>query len=227
MSKIKNTDPEELLKKLDGSQRKLYDSIIDNPITFCNAKAGTGKTTVATLAAFDLLNKGIVSKIYYIRFIDELNQSLGFLPGEIGDKEEIYFNPFFDACIELGIGKDRLYSNYVNNELVIMCTTANLRGGNIKDSAVIIDEAQNGGFKDFKLVLTRLDDKCHCAVMGHTDQVDNHNCVKERAFMGYMEHFNKKDWCQVVHLSRNYRGKLSQWADCLMIDKNYNYHSEG
>ena len=86
---------ENLKKKLDGTQMKLYNSIIDNLVTCCNAKAGTGKTTVATMAAFDLLQKGIVTKIYYVRFPDQLMQSLGALPGDIDEKEDYYFQPFY------------------------------------------------------------------------------------------------------------------------------------
>jgi predicted ribonuclease YlaK len=95
-----------------------------------------------------------------------------------------------------------------------------MRGINIKEAAVIVDETQNASFKDLKLLLTRLHDDCHVALIGHTAQIDNENCVKEKAFIHYMEHFCKKQWAQRVDLKHNYRGKISAYADALYLDNN-------
>lgn len=211
---------ESLKDKLDGNQKKLYNSIIDNLVTCCNAKAGTGKTTVATMAAFDLLQKGIVSKIFYIRFPDKLMQSLGAFPGDIGEKENYYFQPFYQACEEIGLDRYHLDRDYIPQHTVNLDTVVTMRGVNIKDSAIIIDEAQNACFKDMKLILTRIHDDCHVALIGHTNQIDNPDFVKEKAFVYYMEHFCKKQWAKRADLDRNYRGKISNWADSLYIDNN-------
>ena len=211
---------ENLKQKLDGQQTKLYSSIIDNLVTCCNARAGTGKTTVATMAAFDLLQKGIVTKIYYVRFPDQLMQSLGALPGDIDEKEDYYFQPFYQACEEIGLDRYHLDRDYVPQNTVNLETIITMRGINIKNAAVIVDETQNASFKDLKLLLTRLHDDCHVALIGHTAQIDNDNCVKEKAFIHYMEHFCKKQWAQRVDLKRNYRGKISAYADSLYLDDN-------
>jgi phosphate starvation-inducible protein PhoH len=209
---------DKLKQKLDGTQKKLYNSIIDNLVTTCNARAGTGKTTVATMAAFDLLQKGQVSKVYYIRFPDKLVQSLGAVPGDLDQKEDLYFAPFYQACVEIGLDREHLEREYISQEIVILDTTVTLRGYNIKDAAVIIDEAQNASFKDMKLTLTRIHDDCHIALIGHSDQIDNPQCAKEKAFVAYAEHLCKKQWAQRVDLKKNYRGKLSDWADSLYLD---------
>lgn len=208
-----------LKNHLDGNQTNLYKSIEDNLITCCNARAGTGKTTVATLAAFDLLLKGIVSKIYYIRFPDQLMQSLGAVPGELDQKEFYYFQPFYQACEEIDLDPFHLERDYIPQGTVKLDTVVSMRGTNISDAAVIIDEAQNASFKDLKLVLTRMHDDCHIALIGHSDQIDNPNCVREKAFIYYIEHMCKKQWAQRVDLKTNYRGKISNWADSLMLDE--------
>lgn len=208
-----------LKNHLDGNQTNLYKSIEDNLITCCNARAGTGKTTVATLAAFDLLLKGIISKIYYIRFPDQLMQSLGAVPGELDQKEFYYFQPFYQACEEIDLDPFHLERDYIPQGTVKLDTVVSMRGTNISDAAVIIDEAQNASFKDLKLVLTRMHDDCHIALIGHSDQIDNPNCVREKAFIYYIEHMCKKQWAQRVDLKTNYRGKISNWADSLMLDE--------
>jgi phosphate starvation-inducible protein PhoH len=208
-----------LKSKLDGQQTKLYNSIIDNLVTMCNARAGTGKTTVATMAAFDLLEKGLVSKIYYVRFPDKLVQSLGAFPGDKDQKEDYYFLPFYQACAEIGLSRERLEREYLEEETVNLETIISMRGINLKDAAVIIDESQNASFKDMKLLLTRIHDDCHVALIGHSDQVDNPHSIKERAFSAYIEHFCKKQWAQRVDLKKNYRGKLCTYADELFLDE--------
>jgi hypothetical protein len=56
-------------------------------------------------------------------------------------------------------------------------------------------------------------------LIGHSDQVDNPHSIKERAFSAYIEHFSKKQWAKRVDLKKNYRGKLSTYADELFLDE--------
>lgn len=212
----------ELLKKLDKDQLAFYNSMHTNLITCCDARAGTGKTTVATMAALDMLESDSVTKIIYLRFPDKMVQSLGAFPGELKEKERYYMQPFIDACEELGIQEELLQSQYVDYNKVLMMTNVTLRGSNFSNAAVIIDEAQNASFKDLKLVLTRLHDTCKCALIGHVAQCDNKNSSKEDAFSMYIDHLSKKKWTKVIHLKTNYRGELSNWADSLeLTDKGY------
>lgn len=217
-----NHSSEMFYKSLDGNQKALYNALLDYKVVCCNAKAGTGKTTISTLAGLDMIEKGIVSKIIYIRFPDQLTQSLGSFPGDADEKEEYYMEPIIEAFEELGIPKERLYRDYISNETVKLCTNITLRGTNIKDALVILDESQNATFKDLKLVLTRIHDSCHVALIGHSEQCDNKHCIKERAFEAYMDHMCKKQWSKRVDLKINYRGKISSWADDLLLsDGNY------
>lgn len=217
---IDNQSFKELYKSLDKDQNKMFNSIIENKMTCCDAKAGTGKTTIAVMAAFKLLGTDVVNKIIYIRFPDKMVQSLGAFPGELVDKEKYYMQPFFDACKELDISEDLLYKQYIPTEQVQLMTNITLRGSNFKDSAVIIDEAQNATFKDLKLVLTRLHDSCHSVLIGHVAQCDNKNADKEEAFTMYIDHLCKKSWSKKIVLKNNYRGEVSKWADSLVLTPN-------
>lgn len=212
-----------LYKALDKDQLSFYNSIKTNIVTCCDAKAGTGKTTVAAMAAMDLLESDEVSKIIYLRFPDKMVQSLGAFPGELKEKERYYMQPFIDACEEFDIPEEKLYRDYIDYDKVFMMTNVTLRGSNFKDAAIIIDEAQNASFKDLKLVLTRIHDSCHCALIGHVAQCDNKMDNKiESPFSMYIDHLSKKSWAKTIHLKNNYRGEVSTWADSLMLtDKGY------
>lgn len=212
-----NHSSELFYKSLDGNQKQFFNALLDYQVVCCNAKAGTGKTTICALAGLDMLDKDMITKIIYIRFPDQLTQSLGSFPGDADEKEDYYMEPIIEAFEELGISKDRLQRDYISMEKVKLCTNITLRGTNIKDALVILDESQNATFKDLKLVLTRIHDSCHVALIGHSDQCDNKHCMKEKAFEAYMHHMCQKQWARRIDLKTNYRGKISSWADELML----------
>ena len=220
-------DIDAFIKKFDKYQKAYYESLLQNPITCCNAKAGTGKTTLAVLAGLQLLEKGKIKQIIYLRFPDQLMQSLGALPGDLAEKEQYYMDPFYDACAELGISKEVLESQYMGeNSEIVLCTNITFRGINLKESFLIADESQNAIFKDLKLVLTRLHDDCHCALIGHSEQRDNKRTEHEGAFEMYIHHLTTKPFAKECPLKINYRGEVSQWADALMINSKGEYYIE-
>jgi len=213
----------EFHNKMDKYQIRYYDSLMNTPVTCCNAKAGSGKTTIAVLAGLELLKSGSVDKIIYLRFPDQMLQSLGAVPGELEEKEIYYMEPFIEACAEFGVIQHEL-ERLKNMEQIVMCTNIALRGANIKNSFFIIDEAQNGSFKDLKLVLTRINETCRTALIGHAGQCDNKRFVKEDAFREYIKHLVKKPFAKETPLKINHRSEISDWADRLMMTNDGKYY---
>lgn len=203
-------------RKLDSYQREYYHTLLndDYQMVCVNSPAGTGKTTIAVMAALEMLRKQEIGKIFYVRFPDDRSLRLGYLPGDEEDKTSSYTKPFFNACEEFGILQEGIYDMEENGQ-VELCTDISMRGTNISDAAVIIDEAQNSRFADLKLVLTRIKDNCKCALIGYSGQVDNFKGEEEHAFEKYIEHMTKQSWAIECKLPKNYRGKLSTWADKL------------
>lgn len=84
--------------ELDDEQLIFANSIWDSgkDIIFCNACAGTGKTTVATGVANMLVKYGFYENIIYIMSpYGERKQ--GWLPGTITEKSSVYFEAFYQA----------------------------------------------------------------------------------------------------------------------------------
>lgn len=217
---IDGKDIDRYYNKLDDYQKEYYNAILSpsKSVICVDAQAGTGKTTIAVMAALELLGENKINKIYYIRFADDRSLKLGYLPGNVDDKTSMYMTPFYDACLEFGLDMyhvDKMAANDSpsNNPSIILCTDIMMRGINIEKSMVIIDEGQNARFSDLKLVLTRLHDNCKCVLCGHSAQVDNYKGTYDFAFERYIEHMCKKPWAIQCHLPINYRGKISKWAD--------------
>ena len=82
--------------KLDDEQIAFRDAIW-NPeklIVFCNARAGTGKSLIATATANLLVQYGKYDGIVYIASPTQ-EQKQGYLAGSIQEKSEPYFEAFY------------------------------------------------------------------------------------------------------------------------------------
>lgn len=230
--KVINTDtpPDTLLDHpfygipLDDEQRNFAQAIWDEnvDIVFCNAKAGTGKTTVATGAANLLVQYGRFRNIIYtISPYGEKKQ--GYLPGDITEKSSVYFEPIYQAMVECNINpftalNDESLTSQKKGEGYITCITDTyLRGSNLNDAVIILDEAQNFTTSQLKKVLTRVCPNTKVVVIGHDLQCDLKH-KEDSGFVKYINHFKGKDRCVICELKNNHRGWVSQWADELPED---------
>ena len=207
--------------ELDSEQLTFRDSIwnAEKLIIFCNAKAGTGKTLIATGTAKLLYDWGLYDGIVFIASPTQETKN-GFLPGTAEEKAEPYFEPFYQACAEVGINpyidiNDRSISGQKRATGYVDCVThMYLRGVNFDRKVVIIDEAQNFTFSDLQKTLTRCKDTCKVIVIGHTGQCDLDSHA-DSGFSLYADHFSGDDRTAVITLTKNYRGWISQHADSL------------
>lgn len=204
---------------LDAEQAAFVEAILskDKTIVFCNAAAGTGKTTLAIGAANILVKdkrndyNGIV---YIVSPYGEQKQ--GYLPGSITEKSEVYYEPAYQAMIECGMNpntdvcSESMTSKKRGEAFVKLLTHTYLRGTNLSKKVVIIDEAQNYTVPELKKVLTRVHDDCKVIVIGHTGQID---ISAGSGFAKYIEHFRKYEDAIICALTVNHRGKISRYAD--------------
>lgn len=139
--------------QLDKEQEEFANAIWnkDNDIIFCNSKSGSGKTTIAVGIANLLVQYQMFSKIIYI--VSPCAEGrLGFLPGDVTSKSEVYYEPLYNALQTLGINPftavctNSLVSEKYEEGYIKPLTDVYLRGVNFKDAVIIIDESQNATF---------------------------------------------------------------------------------
>ena len=207
--------------ELDEQQMVFRDAIWnpDKLIVFCNAKAGTGKTTIAAATANLLCEYGLYDGIVYIASPTQ-EQKQGYLAGSIEEKSEPYFEPFYQALEKIGVNMDTASFGDIMNEkngtAYIRCMTHTfLRGTNFEKKVVIIDEAQNYYFDELMKVLTRIHDNCKVIVIGHDGQIDLFKNPERSGFVRYLNWFAPDERCAVCELTKNYRGWISRHADAL------------
>lgn len=206
--------------QMDEEQKQFRDAIW-NPeklIVFCNAKAGSGKTTMAVATANLLVQYGRYESIAYI--VSPYGEGKqGFLPGTIEEKSEVYMTPLTQALMKCNVNpivavqNNSALSQKMGSAYITAMTQTYLRGVTLENTVVIIDEAQNYTKEELKKTLTRMSDSCKVVVIGHDQQCDLKAYENNNGFVAYLEHFRKDDRCAVCSLTKNYRGWISQYAD--------------
>lgn len=209
-----------LRERATDEQESMINSILNNRITFVNAAAGSGKTTVAVAMAKHLWEDEDKKMTYVFSPVEE--RTMGFRPGTQEEKEEEYLQPLYDALIEVNEQQPKLLLERDDNAdkqkegktWIDAKSHIFARGTNLKGRTVIVDEAQNYTRGDLKKLLTRIHDDCTVIVIGHAAQIDLPKS-SQSGFVPYLEHFKDEDYCGVVELTKNFRGVLSTKADGL------------
>jgi phosphate starvation-inducible PhoH-like protein len=196
---------------LTDEQRVYADTIYDKLVTFVNARAGSGKTTVAVGVA-----KIIGKPLHYI-FPTVEEKALGYTTGDVRQKESKYLTPLYDALVAIGDDPMKAIISETNmkygNAWVKPYSHNYMRGSNLKDVTVVIDEAQNLTKRELKRILTRIHDSCHVVIMGDVNQCDID--PKQSGFLPYLEHYRGQDFVGICELTKNFRGVISSHAEIL------------
>ena len=132
--------------------------------------AGTGKTFLAIYLGLKEVEAGNADKVIVIRSAVP-SRDMGYLPGGIEDKSEIYEEPLFDVCAGL-FGRADAYEILRNKRVIEFQTTSFLRGLTFRDSVVIFDEVQNAAKSEINTVFTRIGEGCRLIVCGDGGQAD-------------------------------------------------------
>jgi PhoH-like ATPase len=146
------------------------------------SEAGYGKTYLALATAMYLvLERKLYDKIFVVKPTIEIGAKMGFLPGDVAEKMEPYMKYIFDLLLKLHRQRpaNKLFVNPNDETLRFNAKKfeglplAYVRGMNIENAFVIIDEAQNLSRTEVRALLTRMGEGVKCVCLGDTSQVDN------------------------------------------------------
>lgn len=145
------------------------------PIVSLGGGAGTGKTLLSVATGLDELDKGHYQKIVVFRSLHEMGrgQELGFLPGDLKEKMEVWGGAIYDALDFIsGSGKGAFDPKSLRNKIEISPITY-LRGRSLSNSYIILEEAQNFSRSEILNIMSRAGEGTKLVLTSDPNQVDN------------------------------------------------------
>ena len=159
------------------------------------SEAGMGKTFITLASMFNqVFEKKQYKKIFIFKANIEIGNELGFLPGDVNAKMYPYFRPIQDLMEKLHELRpaNRIWedptdnSPELNRRTVEMLPINFLRGMNIDNSIVLIDEVQNLSRDELRTVLSRMGDNVKVICTGDVRQIDNIHLNQDNNGLNWM-----------------------------------------
>ena len=136
-------------------EQKMYMDLLQNkkiPIKLCIAKFGTGKSFLALSYALHEIQQGNFDKIIFVKNNLEVKGAghLGILPGDEISKQYPWLRQIED---HIGIQK---FEEYLENGIIEPAHLSTLRGRDLKNCIILVDEAENLLATNIQLLLGRV-----------------------------------------------------------------------
>lgn len=163
----------------NAEQAFALDAILNPAISLVTIQgvAGTGKTLLSLAGALE--QRRNYHQIYLARPIVPLsNKDIGYLPGDIKSKLNPYMEPLWDNLKYIKnqfAEKDKEFkqiNEMVENEKLVVCPLAYIRGRSLSNVFFIVDEAQNLTPHEVKTVITRAGENAKIVFTGDIYQID-------------------------------------------------------
>ena len=154
-----------------GEKQAAYiDVMSHHDLVFGIGPAGTGKTYLAVAHALRGILAKKKKKLVLTRPVVEAGENLGFLPGDLTQKISPYLRPLYDA-MDAFVSYETI-ARMEEKRVIEIAPLAYMRGRSLRDSYIILDEAQNTTREQMKMFLTRLGEGAQAVVTGDVTQID-------------------------------------------------------
>lgn len=181
--------------------------------------AGTGKTLLSLAGALE--QRRNYHQIYLARPIVPLsNKDIGYLPGDIKSKLNPYMEPLWDNLKFIKsqfTEKDREYkqiNEMVENEKLVVCPLAYIRGRSLSNVFFIVDEAQNLTPHEVKTIISRAGENSKIVFTGDVYQIDTPYLDTQSNGLSYMiDRLKGKDLYSHITLEKGERSELANLAN--------------
>jgi|688.fasta_scaffold00460_49 phosphate starvation-inducible PhoH-like protein len=145
-------------------QADAYAACQKNDITFLTGPAGCSKTYTAIACAIDYILSHEGKKLILTRpAVEACGEEIGAIPGGIIEKMSPFLHPLTDTI------KEYAPDQKIASEIVAM---AYLRGRTLKNTVLVVDEAQNANIRQMRLLLTRIGIGSKLIMCGDIEQAD-------------------------------------------------------
>lgn len=192
---------------ITANQKKAWDSWYkDQDNIALVGSAGTGKTFIGLYFALEAVLKKD-SPYYQVILVRSVvpTREIGFLPGSISEKVDVYQAPYKNICDEL-FHEEKAYQNLINSHALDFETTSYIRGKTFDNAIILVDEMQNLNFHELDSVITRMGKHSRIIFCGDylqsdfTNEGEREGVNKFLNVMDHMKNFNtiRFTWDDIV-----------------------------
>lgn len=204
----------------------LHAPVEDIPLVIMKGPAGCGKTLLAMAVGLYYTYDGKDSRTFDSVVITRSNtltdEDLGFLPGDLEEKMAPLLAPFFDNLkFLLGHrGEEKAQINLqiedmLDTGVIEITSLSYIRGRSLRNTFLIVDEAQNLTRLQAKTIATRIGQGSKLIIAGDPNQIDNPKLDKKNNGLIYLsEEFKGSPLCAQIEFQNNecVRSKLATEA---------------
>lgn len=185
------------IKHKNETQKTLTNSIKTNDVTICTGPPGCGKTYLTCAQSLiELKQDKNINKIVLVKSVTTLkSEEIGFLKGTLEEKMEPFMYSFIKNFEKI-VGRE-IIETLKAEKIIEILPIAYMRGVNIDNAIIIVDEAQNISVDNIRTILTRLGENSKMILLGDLNQIDQKNKY-DSALMFLTKHFKNIDKIDVV-----------------------------
>lgn len=184
------------------AQHELFQAYYSGfPVIANIGAAGTGKTfTSIYLGLQEVLEQNQYNRLILIRSA-VATRDVGFLPGTLEEKMEVYEEPFRVICDDLiKTFKSNNYDNLKKTGNIEFMSSSYLRGLTFDNAIIIVDEATNMRFNELNTIMTRVGEHSKIVFCGDYEQDDLILSKRDKSgFHDFMNILNQMNDAAVVN----------------------------
>jgi len=191
--------------QLNEEQKEAKQVILNSKITVLRGQAGSGKSLIAAQIALDLLFRKEVEKIILTRPAVTSGEEIGYLPGDKDAKLAPYTAAIYDNMYRL-YSKDKIDKEISEGNIEVI-PLAFMRGRNLTNCCVVVDEGQNITHRQMELVLGRMCHGSRMIICGDVAQID----LKDKKLSGFnfiCTNFKEVPGFSIITLKTNHRDPI-------------------
>jgi len=198
------------IEPITENQSKAFDAWNEGDNLVLAGSAGTGKTFIAMYLALQSVLENATSyhKLYIVRSVVP-TRDMGYLPGTKEEKVEPFETPYKSICLELFDWDGAAYNKLINSHQVEFMTTSFVRGMQIDNAIVIVDEMQNLNFHELDSVITRIGQDCRIIFSGDYYQSDFKDAYERDGIQRFL---------RIVERLKNFSVITFGWDDIVRSD---------
>jgi len=159
------------INPLTEQQEEAFHAFHNHDVVSLLGSAGTGKTFLGCYMALKSIADGNHKRLLLVRSAVP-SREVGYLPGTLDEKEQVYERPYHAIFDQLIKYKSNNYTNMKEIGVVNFESTSYMRGETFDDTIVLFDEVQNASFQELDTVMTRCGENTKMIFVGDGRQAD-------------------------------------------------------